>query len=121
MILDVQNISKAFGDEVLFDNVAFHIENNEKAALVGINGAGKSTLLKIILGRMDADSGRVVLARDASVGYLSQQPEISSELTVMEELLKVKAHIPALEADIRRSEALMKSLSGTALDEEMAR
>ena len=121
MILDVQNISKAFGDEVLFDNVAFHIENNEKAALVGINGAGKSTLLKIILGRMDADSGHVVLARDASVGYLSQQPEISSELTVMEELLKVKAHIPALEADIRRSEALMKSLSGTALDEEMAR
>lgn len=121
MILDVQNISKSFGETRLFDSVAFHIEEHEKVALVGVNGAGKSTLLKILLDRMEADSGQVVISKDVSIGYLSQQPEISSDLSVMDELLKVKADLMALEEDIRRSEHLMKSLSDEALDEELAR
>ena len=57
MILACQNINKAFGTDVILKNASFHIEDREKAAVVGINGAGKSTLLKIIIGEMEADSG----------------------------------------------------------------
>ena len=57
MILSCQNISKSFGTDEILKNVSFHIEANEKAAIVGINGAGKSTLLKIIVGELAPDSG----------------------------------------------------------------
>ena len=63
MILACQNISKAFGANEILKQASFHIEEHEKAAIVGINGAGKSTLLKIIVGEMAADEGEVILAR----------------------------------------------------------
>ncbi len=69
MILACQNISKAFGTDVILDNVSFHIEDHEKAAIIGINGAGKSTLLKIIMHEMSADSGEVIIAKDKTIGY----------------------------------------------------
>ena len=61
MILACQNVSKAFGTEEILKNVSFHIEENEKAGIVGINGAGKTTLLRIIMGELPADTGEVVL------------------------------------------------------------
>ena len=62
MILSCQNISKAFVENQVLKNVSFHIEDHEKAAIVGINGAGKTTLLRIIVGEMTPDDGQVVLA-----------------------------------------------------------
>ena len=121
MILDVQSVSKSFGEDVLFEDVSFHIENHEKAALVGINGAGKTTLLRILVGQTDADSGSVALARDASFGYLEQQPSHTTDLTIMEELLTVKADLIETERAIRSSEQTMKTLTGEALEAEMAR
>ncbi len=59
MILSCSNITKAFGTDTILKNISFHIEEQEKAAIVGINGAGKSTLLKIIVGDLPADSGDV--------------------------------------------------------------
>ena len=64
MILDCQDISKAFGTDEILKQVSFHIEANEKAAVVGINGAGKSTLLKIIMKKLAADEGAVVFAKN---------------------------------------------------------
>ena len=64
MILACQNINKAFGTNVILKDASFHIEEKEKAAIVGINGAGKSTLLKIIMKQIPADSGEVILAKD---------------------------------------------------------
>lgn len=58
MILACQNISKAFGTEEILNHISFHIEDREKAAIIGINGAGKSTLLKIIMHELSADEGR---------------------------------------------------------------
>lgn len=72
MILACQNISKAFGTTEIIKNASFHIEEREKAALVGINGAGKSTLLKIIIGEMRADEGEVILSKGKTMGYLAQ-------------------------------------------------
>lgn len=57
MILSCSHISKSFGTDVILNDVSFHIEDYEKAAIVGINGAGKSTLLKIIVGELSADQG----------------------------------------------------------------
>ena len=78
MILSCHQISKAFGDVSILENGSFHIEDREKAAIVGINGAGKSTLLKIIIGELPADRGTVVLAKDKTLGYLAQHQELSS-------------------------------------------
>ena len=64
MILDCQNICKAFGTDVILDNISFHLEEKEKMAIVGINGAGKTTLLKIIMGEESADSGQVIVSKD---------------------------------------------------------
>ena len=90
MILACQNISKSFADKTVLRNVNFHIEDKEKCAIVGINGAGKSTLLKIILGQEEADEGKVVLAKDIRLGYLSQHQDISFDCTVMEAMQEAK-------------------------------
>ena len=108
MILSCQNIQKAFvGNEVLKE-ISFHIEDHEKAAIVGINGAGKSTLLKIIVGEMAADDGQVILGKGKSLGYLSQNAGLSDENTIYEELLSVKQDLIALEHKIRETEKSMK-------------
>ena len=71
MILACTNIKKSFGTDVILKNASFHIEDHEKAAIVGINGAGKSTLLKIIMHQMDADEGEVILSKGKTIGYLA--------------------------------------------------
>ena len=63
MILSCNHISKAFGTDVILNEVSFHIEDHEKVAIVGINGAGKSTLLKIIVGEEPADSGEFIVSK----------------------------------------------------------
>ena len=116
MILACQNIQKAFGTDVILKNASFHIEDREKAAIVGINGAGKSTLLKIIVHQLDPDSGEVILAKGKTIGYLAQHDAVSSENTIHDELLSVKAELLAMEKRIRELELEMKSLSGEALE-----
>ena len=101
MILSCSHISKAFGTDVILDDVSFHIEDNEKAAVVGINGAGKSTLLKIIAGELPADQGEAVLSRGKTLGYLAQQQDLTSHQTIYEELLEVKRPILEMEEQIR--------------------
>ena len=83
MILACQNISKSFGTETIIKNISFHVEDNEKVAIVGINGAGKSTLLKIIMGEMSADTGEVTIAKNKSIGYLAQYQDKNSDDTFM--------------------------------------
>ena len=115
MILACQNIYKSFGTDVILKDASFHIEEREKAAVVGVNGAGKSTLLKIIVGELEADSGNVVLAKGRSLGYLAQHQDLESGSTIYQELLSVKQDVIDLEARIRALELEMKHLSGDAL------
>ncbi len=117
MILACQNISKAFGTDEILKNVSFHIEENEKAAIVGINGAGKSTLLKIIMKQEPADEGEVILAKDRTIGYLSQHQDISSDKTIYEEVLDSKREIIQMEERLRDMEGKMNTLSGSELEE----
>ena len=97
MILNCSNITKAFVDENILNNVSFHLEDNEKAAIVGANGAGKSTLLKIITGELTPDNGSVTISKDKTLGYLAQHQDISSERTIYEEVLTVKQDVMELE------------------------
>lgn len=119
MILSCQNISKAFVENHVLKNVSFHIEDHEKAAIVGINGAGKTTLLRIIVGEMTPDDGQVVLAKDKTLGYLAQNSTVDTSHTIYEELLSVKADLLRLEEKIRECENNMKHADGDALEDLM--
>ncbi len=82
----IEQLSKSYGEKVLFENITFGIDEGQKVALIARNGAGKSTLLKIMAGVDDADSGRVVFNRDLRVAYLPQNPEFVESNTVLQEL-----------------------------------
>ncbi len=113
MILSVQNIDKAFLEQIVLRNVSFHIEDNEKAAIVGINGAGKTTLLRIIMGQLSPDNGIVTLSKGKTIGYLAQNASVDSSNTIYQELLSVKQHLVELEDKIRCAEESMASLSAS--------
>ena len=116
MILSCQNISKSFGTDEILKNVSFHIEANEKAAIVGINGAGKSTLLKIIMQKETPDTGEVILAKDATIGYLAQYQDVSGHRSIYEEVLDAKKNIIEMEERLRGMEAQMNALTGQELE-----
>ena len=119
MILTCSHISKAFGTNEILKDVSFHIEEREKAAIVGINGAGKSTLLKIIMKDLSADEGEAVFAKGTSIGYLAQHDAVSSSNTIYEELLETRRDVIALEGRIRALEQEMKHLDGDRLNEAL--
>ena len=83
MLLQISNISKSFDGTDILSDCSFHIEENEKCALVGSNGTGKSTMLKIIAGRIAPDSGSISLKNGADIGYLAQQDAVDTELEEM--------------------------------------
>ena len=119
MILACQNISKSFGDNVVLSHASFHIEDRQKAALIGINGAGKTTLLRIIMGELSADDGTVVIAKDKTIGYLAQYQDLTSHKTIHEELIGTRQDILDMEERLRSLEHEMKTASGQELEEKM--
>ena len=119
MILSCQSICKSFGEKVILNDASFHIEEREKAALIGNNGAGKTTLLRIIMEEIPADSGQVVLMKDKKIGYLAQYQEIKGHRTIYEELLSTKQYIIDMEDRMRAAEIQMKHASGEELERLM--
>jgi len=120
MIVACSNISKSFGTDVILQGITFHINDREKAGIVGINGAGKSTLLKIIIGEMPADTGEVTFSKGSTFGYLSQHQDLASDNTVYEELLTVKAELIQMEESIRNLEHSMKHVEGEELEQMLS-
>lgn len=120
MILSCNHIRKAFGTNQILSEVSFHIEDHEKAAIVGINGAGKSTLLKIIVGELAADSGDVILSRGKTLGYLAQHQDLDSARSIYEELREVKRPVIEMEQQIRTLELQMKDAAGDELEQMLA-
>lgn len=116
MLLACQNISKAFGTKEILHDVNFHINEKEKIAIVGINGSGKTTLLKIIMGEETPDNGQVIIAKDTTIGYLSQHQDISFDNTIYGEMLATKQYILDLETSIRKLEKDMKHAEGEELE-----
>lgn len=116
MILACHNISKSFGDQIIVKSGSFHIEDREKAALIGVNGAGKSTILKMIMKELDADTGEVIITKGKTIGYLSQHQNLSSENSILEEIKTAKTDIIEMEKQIRVMEMEMKHLQGKDLE-----
>ncbi len=119
MILSCHNLSKSFGEKIILKDASFHIEDREKAALIGNNGAGKTTLLRIIMDELPCDSGNVVISRDKNIGYLAQYQDIHGHHSIYEELLTTKQHILDMESRLRTLEQDMKDASGEALESLM--
>lgn len=109
MILNCNDICKSFDGNEILSHCSFHINEHEKAAIIGINGAGKSTLLKIILGELTPDSGSVVFSKDISVGYLAQNANISGSNTIYDEMLSVHSQLLEMEHMLREYEAKMQA------------
>ncbi len=119
MILACQNISKSFGTDTIIQNVSFHVEDNEKTAIVGINGAGKSTLLKIIVGELAPDSGEVIVAKGKTIGYLAQYQDKDSNETIYNEVLHACDALIEKEEKLRKMEEDMQHVSADELEKYM--
>lgn len=115
MILSCQNITKAFDGKTILKQANFHIEDHEKAAIIGINGAGKTTLLNIITGKLSPDEGVVSISRGKTIGYLEQNPILDSKNTIFDELMSVKDYLLVMEQEIRQMERDMKHRDGEEL------
>lgn len=116
MILQCSHIDKAFITDVILSDVSFHINEHEKAAIVGVNGSGKSTLLKIITGQLSPDQGEVILSSSTTVGYLAQNQEYSSEHSILEEMQDAKPEVRKLEQQIAELSEQMNHLEGDELE-----
>ncbi|MDF2907636.1 MAG: hypothetical protein K0R34_2957 [Herbinix sp.] len=120
MILACNNIGKAFGTTQILSAVSFHINEREKAAIVGINGAGKSTLLKIVMKELSPDEGEVILAKGSTIGYLAQHQNLASDNSILAEMMTVKQDVIDLDRNIRTLELEMKHAEGSTLDQMLS-
>ena len=121
MILSCHNICKAFGMDEILKNASFHIEEHEKAAVVGINGAGKSTLLRIIIGEETADEGEVTISKGATIGYLAQQNMLTGNRSIYNEVAEVMQPVIDMEESLRVMERQMDETSGDDLEQLIER
>ena len=116
MILSCSNICKSFGENDILKQVSFHIEDHEKAAIVGINGAGKSTLLKVLIGKLAADDGVVTWAKGASIGYLAQHQDLEGAETIYDALLEVKKPVIQMSGLNEKSECDYGTIVAVSLE-----
>ncbi|MDD3393554.1 MAG: ABC transporter ATP-binding protein [Clostridia bacterium] len=119
MILACKQLHKAYGIDVILDKITFHLEEKEKAAIVGVNGAGKTTLFRILTRETSADGGDFYIRKDASLGYMAQNQQIEGDRTIYEEMLSVFEEILKTEKLLREMENEMGRLTGQNLSDKM--
>ncbi|WP_078551295.1 ABC-F family ATP-binding cassette domain-containing protein [Bacillus alkalicellulosilyticus] len=107
ILLQCYQVTKSFGVDPILSNIKLEIQTRERIALVGRNGAGKSTLLKIIAGQMSYDSGEIMMPKHVTLGYLSQQSGLESDLSIWDEMLTVFTHLQTMEKQLRNYEQQM--------------
>lgn len=110
--LSVESLSKSYGERWLFQDISFGINQGQKVALVAKNGSGKSTLLDIILGKENAEQGKVAINKNISVAYLSQEPQFDEELTILDYVLQ--SDTPTLRAVRQYEEVLQRQMTDTS-------
>ncbi|WP_409303971.1 ABC-F family ATP-binding cassette domain-containing protein [Peribacillus sp. SCS-155] len=109
ILLQVNQLSKYFGAELILSNMKLEVQNRDRIALVGRNGAGKSTLLKMISGQLSYDSGEILRPKGVTIGYLAQDTGLESELSIWEEMLTVFEDLILQEKQLRRLETEMSN------------
>ena len=119
MILSVANLQKAFGEDILFTDVSFQVQEHEKLAIVGNNGCGKSTLLKVIVGQEPSDRGSVVFAKDSTYGYLAQYQDADYKGSIWDYVYHAREDILDMDRNLRAMEADMNGKRGEDLEKLM--
>ncbi|MBI2560983.1 MAG: ABC-F family ATP-binding cassette domain-containing protein, partial [candidate division NC10 bacterium] len=120
-MIQIENISKSFGGQVLFRDLTWHIARGQRIGLVGPNGAGKTTLCRILTGQMEVDSGQVRRAKSATIGYLPQEIATAGDGTVLGHLLAGFPEIERLEAEMELLAAEMAEVENGASEDLMRR
>ena len=105
--ISIEHISKTYGEKTLFSDISFTITEKERVGLIGVNGTGKSSLLKLIAGIDVPDSGELITSKDYSISYLAQQPDLNSELTILEQIFAGDAPIFRLLKDYEKTLLLL--------------
>ena len=105
--ISIEHISKTYGEKTLFSDISFTITEKERVGLIGVNGTGKSSLLKLIAGIDVPDSGELITSKDYSISYLAQQPNLNSELTILEQIFAGDAPIFRLLKDYEKTLLLL--------------
>lgn len=121
ILLQVNQLQKSFGADLILSNIKLEIQTRDRIALVGRNGAGKSTLLKIIAGQISYDSGEIVKPKDVTIGYLAQDTGLESEMSIWDEMLSVFDHLRQQEQNLRRLEEQMANPSSFKQPSEFER
>ena len=107
ILLQVNQVSKYYGAELILSNMKLEVQDKDRIALVGRNGAGKSTLLKIIAGQLSYDDGEIIKPKDVTIGYLAQDTGLESKLSIWDEMLTVFSDLIRQEQAIRQLEEKM--------------
>ncbi len=116
MILQCSHITKTFLTDIILNDVSFHINDNEKAAIVGINGSGKSTLIKIIMNELEADSGEVIIRKDISIGYFAQNQEYDSGKSILDEMHNARPEVAELARRLDDLSVQMDNADSTGIE-----
>jgi ATP-binding cassette, subfamily F, member 3 len=114
ILLSLNNITKAYGTDIILKDINFSINEYEKVGLVGKNGAGKTTIFKMISEQIIPDSGNIFISKDKKVGYLSQNLNLDENITVFEETLKVFDDLRRIEKRLRELEGLISHHSNNS-------
>jgi ABC transport system ATP-binding/permease protein len=117
--LTVNNVSKRYGEKLLFENISFIINEGEKVALVAANGTGKSSLIRALAGIEPADSGTIDFAKNTRVDFLMQEPELNDNLTILENVLF--ANNPATQAILEYEKCMENAENQVALQNAMSK
>ncbi|MBK5444540.1 ABC-F type ribosomal protection protein [Peribacillus sp. TH16] len=107
ILLQINQLSKYYGAELILSNMKLEVQNKDRIALVGRNGAGKSTLLKIIAGQLSHDGGEIIKPKGVTIGYMAQDTGLESELSIWNEMQTVFKDLIEQEKELRRLEAEM--------------
>jgi ATP-binding cassette, subfamily F, member 3 len=107
ILLQVNQLTKYYGADLILSNIKLEVQNRDRIALVGRNGAGKSTLLKIIAGQLSYDSGEIIKPKDVSIGYLAQNTGLESDLSIWDEMMTVFEPLKKMEKELRKLEEKM--------------
>lgn len=121
-ILTVEQLTKTYGEKVLFQDASFGMDENDKIGVIGVNGTGKSTFLKVIAGLTQADSGKVAINRDVRVTFLAQNPEYASDISVLRGVFQGGGpELQVVSAYMEAEEALEREPGNAARQAELAR
>lgn len=111
-LVNASGLKKEFGERLLFDNVSFGIENNDKIGFVGVNGAGKSTLFKMLSGETKPDGGEIFISRETNIGYMQQHAKLDTKRTVWEEVMSVYGSVISIENELKSIEKRIENKIG---------